>query len=94
MAAPVYSVSTQEEALILVNAAVLGVVPRLIRPLQTGELSSLIRHGAVFIFSSQESGIQDWIDGLNWATTRIEGNFMVHFLGYPAEEDYKSDLWC
>lgn len=58
--APIFAVKTELEAALLVTAAVKGVVPRLTRPLQSEELLSLIRHGAVFVFGQQESGICEW----------------------------------
>lgn len=37
----------------------------------------MIRSGAVFVFSVEESGIKRWTEGLAWSQSRISGNFLV-----------------
>lgn len=37
----------------------------------------MIKSGAVFIFSVEESGIKRWTEGLAWSQSRISGNFLV-----------------
>ncbi|GLB44814.1 putative gti1/Pac2 family protein [Lyophyllum shimeji] len=38
----------------------------------------MIKSGAVFVFSVEESGIKRWTDGLLWSPSRIVGNFLVY----------------
>ncbi|KAK1221942.1 hypothetical protein PQX77_015232 [Marasmius sp. AFHP31] len=71
-------VETTENALRLIHAARQGVVPRITRRLNDTERRSMIKSGAVFIFSVDESGIKRWTDGLLWSPSRIVGNFLVY----------------
>ncbi|KAG7089971.1 hypothetical protein E1B28_011596 [Marasmius oreades] len=71
-------VETTENALRLIHAARQGVVPRITRRLNDTERRSMIKSGAVFIFSVEESGIKRWTDGLLWSPSRIVGNFLVY----------------
>ena len=72
------------QALRLVNAARLGVIPRVIRRLNDAERRDLIVSGAVFVFSVVESGIRRWTDGLLFSPSRIDGNFLVSSGGVGA----------
>ncbi|KIY64711.1 hypothetical protein CYLTODRAFT_328510, partial [Cylindrobasidium torrendii FP15055 ss-10] len=71
-------VETTLQALHLVYAARMGVIPRITRRLNEAEREALTRSGAVFIFSVDESGIKRWTDGLVWSPSRICGNFLVY----------------
>lgn len=64
-------------ALRLVHAARQGVIPRIVRRLNDSERRDMIRSGAVFVFSVEESGIKRWTDGRLWSPSRIVGNFLV-----------------
>jgi hypothetical protein len=70
-------VETTVQALRLVRAARLGVIPRVIRRLNDRERSQMIASGAVFVFSAEESGIRRWTDGRLFLSSRIDGNFLV-----------------
>jgi hypothetical protein len=65
------------QALRLVQAAWLGIVPRIIRRLNDAERKEKIVSGAVFIFGVEESGMKRWTDGRLWSPSRIDGNFLV-----------------
>jgi hypothetical protein len=65
------------QALRLVHAARLGVIPRVLRRLNNSERRRMIVSGAVFVFSVEESGIKRWTDGLLFSPSRIDGNFLV-----------------
>lgn len=65
------------DALRLIQAARQGVVPRITRRLNDLERRTMIRSGAIFIFSDEESGIKRWTEGLSWSASRIVGNFLV-----------------
>ena len=59
------------------KAARRGILPRITRRLNELERRSMIRSGAIFIFSVEESGIKRWTEGLSWSQSRIAGNFLV-----------------
>ncbi|KAF9007453.1 Gti1/Pac2 family-domain-containing protein [Cyathus striatus] len=71
-------VETTVHALRLIHAARQGVIPRITRRLNDSERRSMIKSGAVFVFSVEESGIKRWTDGLLWSPSRIVGNFLVY----------------
>jgi Gti1/Pac2 family len=85
-------VETTVNALRLIHAARQGVIPRITRRLNDSERRTMIKSGAVFVFSVEESGIKRWtgeiafiaqrapaykVDGLLWSPSRIVGNFLV-----------------
>ncbi|KAL0945454.1 hypothetical protein HGRIS_000944 [Hohenbuehelia grisea] len=71
-------VETTVHALRLIYAARQGVIPRITRRLNDAERRTMIKSGAVFVFSVEESGIKRWTDGLLWSPSRIVGNFLVY----------------
>ncbi|KAJ7590228.1 Gti1/Pac2 family-domain-containing protein [Mycena floridula] len=71
-------VETTVHALRLIHSARQGVIPRITRRLNDTERRSMIKSGAVFVFSVEESGIKRWTDGLLWSPSRIVGNFLVY----------------
>lgn len=70
-------VESTGDALRLIQAARQGLVPRITRRLNDLERRAMIRSGAIFIFSDEESGIKRWTEGLSWSASRIVGNFLV-----------------
>jgi len=70
-------VETTVQALRLVYAARLGIIPRVLRRLNSTERNEMIVSGAVFVFSVEESGIRRWTDGRLFSPSRIDGNFLV-----------------
>ncbi|KAF8871759.1 Gti1/Pac2 family-domain-containing protein [Infundibulicybe gibba] len=98
-------VETTVHALRLIHAARQGIIPRITRRLNDTERRTMIRSGAVFVFSVEESGIKRWTDGLLWSPSRIVGNFLVyreinertssrgsHKKPYPSEESSSRTL--
>ncbi|KAJ7175523.1 Gti1/Pac2 family-domain-containing protein, partial [Mycena filopes] len=71
-------VETTMDALRIIQAAGQGVIPRITRRLNDTERRTMIKSGAVFVFSGEESGIKRWTDGLLWSPSRIVGNFLVY----------------
>jgi hypothetical protein len=69
-------IETTYDALLILEAARRGMVPRITRRLTERE-RPMIQSGAVFIFDEQESGIKRWTDSLFWSPSRILGNFLV-----------------
>jgi hypothetical protein len=65
------------QALRLVHAVWMGVVPRVLRRLNDKERREQIVSGAVFVFGVEESGMRRWTDGRLWSPSRIDGNFLV-----------------
>ncbi|KAJ7907482.1 Gti1/Pac2 family-domain-containing protein [Mycena leptocephala] len=72
------AVETTMNALRLVYAAHLGIIPRMTRRLSDFERGTMIESGAVFVYSVEESGITRWTDGLLWSPSRIFGNFLIY----------------
>lgn len=70
-------VQTTGNALRLIHAARQGIIPRITRRLNEHERRTMIKSGAVFVFSVEESGIRRWTDGRLWSPSRIVGNFLV-----------------
>ena len=56
-------VDTTADALRLIQAARCGLIPRITRRLNELERRSMIKSGAIFVFSVDESGIKRWTDG-------------------------------
>ncbi|KAF7311993.1 hypothetical protein MIND_00211200 [Mycena indigotica] len=54
------AVETTMNALRLIHAARQGIIPRITRRLNDAERRSMIKSGAVFVFSVEESGIKRW----------------------------------
>lgn len=54
------AVETTMNALRLIHAARQGVIPRITRRLNDAERRTMIKSGAVFVFSVEESGIKRW----------------------------------
>lgn len=70
-------VQTTGDALLLLEAARRGIIPRVTRRLVDGE-RRMINSGAVFVFDEDESGIKRWTDGYFWSPSRILGNFLIY----------------
>ena len=65
------------------QAARRGLIPRVTRRLNDFERRTMVKSGAIFIFSVEESGIKRWTEGLAWSQSRISGNFLVCFAFFP-----------
>ncbi|KAJ7603066.1 Gti1/Pac2 family-domain-containing protein [Roridomyces roridus] len=71
-------IATTGDALLILEAARRGLIPRVTRRLAEVERKSLIASGAVFVFDEEESGIKRWTDGCFWSPSRILGNFLLY----------------
>jgi len=71
-------IETTGDALLILEAARRGLIPRVTRRLVDSE-RKMITSGSVFVFDEDESGIKRWTDGLVWSPSRILGNFLVHY---------------
>lgn len=65
-------VETTVNALRLIHAARSGVIPRITRRLNDAERRSMIKSGAVFVFSVEESGIKRWTGQYLQAVRRFQ----------------------
>jgi hypothetical protein len=70
-------IATTGDALIMLEAARRGVIPRVTRRLVDAE-RKMICSGSVFVFDEDENGIKRWTDGLFWSPSRILGNFLLY----------------
>lgn len=80
-------VETTSDALRLIQAARCGLIPRITRRLNELERRSMIKSGAIFVFSVEESGIKRWTDGTvfcMFVTHMFNGliSFLFDFPGY------------
>jgi hypothetical protein len=69
-------IETTGDALLILEAARRGLIPRVTRRLVDSE-RKMITSGSVFVFDEDESGIKRWTDGFIWSPSRILGNFLV-----------------
>lgn len=70
-------IETTGDALIILEAARRGLIPRVTRRLVDSE-RKMITSGSVFVFDEDESGIKRWTDGFFWSPSRILGNFLLY----------------
>ncbi|KAF8127314.1 Gti1/Pac2 family-domain-containing protein, partial [Mycena galopus ATCC 62051] len=70
-------IETTGDALLILEAARRGLIPRVTRRLVDGE-RGMIASGSVFVFNEDESGIKRWTDGFFWSPSRILGNFLLY----------------
>lgn len=71
-------IETTGDALLILEAARRGLIPRVTRRLVDSE-RKMITSGSVFVFDEDESGIKRWTDGFVWSPSRILGNFLVGY---------------
>ncbi|KAF8516509.1 Gti1/Pac2 family-domain-containing protein [Gautieria morchelliformis] len=79
-------IETTGDALLILEAARRGMIPRVTRRLVDSE-RRMITSGSVFVFDEDESGIKRWTDGFFWSPSRILGNFLLY-----RETDKKANL--
>ncbi|PPR03576.1 hypothetical protein CVT24_007615 [Panaeolus cyanescens] len=70
-------IETTGDALLILEAAKRGIIPRVTRRLVDSE-RRMIMSGSVFVFEEEESGIRRWTDGFYWSPSRILGNFLLY----------------
>ncbi|CAI7573032.1 unnamed protein product [Penicillium bialowiezense] len=71
-------VATTQDALLLFEACLTGVLHHVPRRPHDRERTHLVRSGSVFIYEENSSGIKRWTDGVTWSPSRILGNFLVY----------------
>ncbi|KAL1882956.1 Global transcription regulator sge1 [Diaporthe australafricana] len=68
-------VASTQDALIIVEACLRGVLYHTCRRPRASEESSLAKSGNIFVYESRSSGIRNWEDGIVWSTPQRVGNF-------------------
>ncbi|KAJ7275764.1 Gti1/Pac2 family-domain-containing protein [Mycena rebaudengoi] len=71
-------VETTVDALRVVYAAHVGVIPRVRKRFTSQQRKAYIISGGVFVFHERESGMNRWTDGLSWSPSRVDGNFLIY----------------
>ena len=80
------------DALLILEAARKGIVPRVTRRFHDLEKRNMIRSGAVIVFTEEESGIKRWTDPYVWSASRMLGNFMVCDKSSPISPVFEPSL--
>ncbi|KAF8473792.1 Gti1/Pac2 family-domain-containing protein [Gautieria morchelliformis] len=71
-------IKDHHDALLLITAARLGLIPRFRRRLNMPEQDTLIYSGAVFLWTEEESCMKRWTDGYPWSPSRIHHEFLLY----------------
>lgn len=69
---------SNEDALLVIEAALSHKVPLIERRPLDRERAELIRLGNVFVFIEEHSDIKRWTDGITWLASRILGRFLIY----------------
>ncbi|KAI1787638.1 Gti1/Pac2 family-domain-containing protein [Ganoderma leucocontextum] len=80
-------IKTAKDAMLVLEAARSGIVPRVTRRFHEAEKRSIIQSGAIFVFTEEESGIKRWTDPYLWTASRMQGCFLM----YREREDTRPD---
>ena len=70
-------VASTQDALIVIEACLRGVLYHICRRPRASEESSLAKSGNIFVYESRSSGIRSWEDGITWSTPQRVGNFEI-----------------
>jgi hypothetical protein len=81
-------IASTTDALILIEACLLGELNHLPRLPHDHERQDLIKSGNVFIYEEHASGIKGWTDGVSWSSSHISGDFLIYQVhSYPSKND-------
>ncbi|GME96912.1 unnamed protein product [[Candida] boidinii] len=69
---------TPKDAILLIEAARLNLIPKITRRLSEFERSTLIRNGSIFIWDERRSNMKRWTDGRSWSASRVNGSFLTY----------------
>ncbi|KAI9138774.1 Gti1/Pac2 family-domain-containing protein [Paraphysoderma sedebokerense] len=71
------NIESIEEALILVEAARLNILPR-VQGRVNASVHAILRSGVIFVWDEIEAGILRWTDGKKWSSSKAVGDFTVY----------------
>ncbi len=71
-------VQSREDAHMLLDACLQGLLPQVPRRLRGDEQEALIRSGSIFIYNEHASNIKRWTDGRSWTRRRSLGEFDIY----------------
>lgn len=69
---------TARDALILLEASELELIPVSTRRLTDFERARLVKNGAVFVWNENDSKMKRWTDGRTWSASRVNGAFLTY----------------
>jgi hypothetical protein len=90
-------VSTTDDALILFEAVLKGVLTTILRRPREHELEEIIKSGNTFVYEEGEAGIMHWFDHLAWSPHSKVGDFTFYSqvkepLGRGGRKRFKKDM--
>jgi hypothetical protein len=68
-------IETVQDALLVIEAARRGLLPRAQHRLTDSERAN-IRSGSIFVWDESEVGMRRWTDGRSWSPSRVNGCFL------------------
>ncbi|OCH89823.1 hypothetical protein OBBRIDRAFT_640142 [Obba rivulosa] len=71
-------IQTTRDAMLIVEGARTGRVPRVTRRFHDIERQNMLKSGAILVFTEEESGIKRWTDVFDWSPSRMLGNFLIY----------------
>ncbi|ORZ39033.1 Gti1/Pac2 family-domain-containing protein, partial [Catenaria anguillulae PL171] len=74
------------DAILIIEGARTGALPRLTRRLKEDERTNIIQSGSVFVFEEGESQIRRWADSKTWSSSRVRGHFLVYHSVEPGQD--------
>ncbi|PVH68376.1 hypothetical protein DL98DRAFT_522816 [Cadophora sp. DSE1049] len=72
-------VDSTQDALIIVEACLQGVLNHIPRGPYASEQSRLAKRGNVFVYEGHSSGTNVWLDNVLWSPGTISGDFLAHY---------------
>jgi len=71
-------ISNLDDALLVVEAARIGLLPRVTRRFTENERNTIIKHGSIFVYEENQASIRRWNDDRRWTSSRIYGCFLLY----------------
>ncbi|ODV63267.1 Gti1/Pac2 family protein ASCRUDRAFT_93798 [Ascoidea rubescens DSM 1968] len=68
-------ISSTNDAILLMEATRLSILPKITRRLTEHERKS-IKSGSIYIWDEEEAGMRRWTDGRSWSASRVSGCFL------------------
>ncbi|SCV72242.1 BQ2448_4936 [Microbotryum intermedium] len=80
------TITTVQEAQVILEASKRGLLPRVTRRLTDDERIQFVKPGACFCWEEEEAGIRRWTDHIKWTPSRVSGAFLT-YLEVPPRGD-------